>query len=414
MIVIFAGLAYAAGLSMRGRRVILSQVSVVQASPQGGMVQVDGLVGVYSPYRAAYDIRLPDRTLARSSVSHYLGSSIAGPVRRLRLDQGPPTRIRALEVDVGTMSDFVIQGLLPWQTIASQVSLTRATPAATGSPTVYRVQGQLSNRTGEQIDHPALVFGSTVTPLASSLQPGATESFDFQIQVGNPQELHVLLDALAGTASPQGPGRREIARRHSILEGFIGAQLYNSSSSQIPFSGLTLIGWMGTSPLEAQVDGARSQTEATTLIIAPLTVDTGKDGQVLLPRGFSSWQRIAGDREATPRQIYAYQSPPTFRFMLDSPQLPDLRADTKLEKLIVHVYTPTPSLHPPPMVSIKRAGGDEWEALPGLDWGANVIPDPERFVDSLGVLGALDISVETQSISDQPVSIDIEVIGRER
>jgi len=63
LILLFSCVAYVAGFATRGRKVIVSEIAIVRAQPESGMANVDSFVGLYSPARRTYDVRLPDNVL---------------------------------------------------------------------------------------------------------------------------------------------------------------------------------------------------------------------------------------------------------------------------------------------------------------------------------------------------------------
>ena len=406
IILLFTVAAALTGLVTRGRQVVVSQVSIVQTQPYDEMAAVDTLAGLYSPSRRAYDVRLGDHALVRRLSNPYAIRS-PGAGGALKVEQGAPTLLRQVEVDVGAMRDVAVQSMAPWRAIESRLTLRRETPTDSGLPTIYRIEGTLSNMSNSAIRHNALVYGSTVIPI-DDIEPGQTLSVATDVRVDSRKDAHVLLDELVEPARSRGKDQRAAQRRRSTLEAFLMPQLYGPQATQTPLRGLTLVGWPDAGPAQIEVDQIASRLEATTLLVAPLAVSTHSDGEVLLPKGFATWELIDGDTGATPNQLYAYQSPPTFRFTLSSPQAP---AVTVVEKLVLHLTTYSPVMQPPPTVSLKNAGSGEWETISPLSWGQNEIPDPARYVGAMPAGGAVEISVQTHTIAGGAVSIDLEAVG---
>src|SRR5260370_82991 len=65
LVVVFSAGAYFTGYQVRGGQASLHRLAVVQVWPNADQAQVDGLVGVFSPRRTAYDVVFGPGLLAR-------------------------------------------------------------------------------------------------------------------------------------------------------------------------------------------------------------------------------------------------------------------------------------------------------------------------------------------------------------
>jgi hypothetical protein len=203
------------------------------------------------------------------------------------------------------------------------------------------------------------------------------------------------------------------------LNALLTPYAYGATPSRSPLSGLTLLGWPDEAPVHVSVEGVSNQVQSTNLLLVVLPISTGLPGEILLPKGSLPWVLVSGDPGTTPNALYRYQTSPRFRFYLSGPQLPVASRSMVVETLILHMDATGQPVGAPPLVSIKDVTTGQWVQLPPLNWGENEITTPERFVyqgpptaADTGTAGSIEIEVETQSIVDNPISIDLTVIGR--
>src|SRR4029453_1406551 len=99
LILAFAGGAYAIGAALRGSEVIVNEVAIVRGAPGAtdGAAQV--YLGIFSPSRNVYQVRLPGGALLSAPVNGDPG----GSGTTLDVLQGDPSRVRNLAVGFGSL-----------------------------------------------------------------------------------------------------------------------------------------------------------------------------------------------------------------------------------------------------------------------------------------------------------------------
>jgi hypothetical protein len=107
--VVFTGMAYVTGLQMRGTQAIIHRLAMVQTWPDSDDARVSGLVGVWSPRRTRYDIRLGEGFLARPMPTDFGSTDTVG---EQVLEQRTDTEaiLPGVRVDVGGVESFVVDG----------------------------------------------------------------------------------------------------------------------------------------------------------------------------------------------------------------------------------------------------------------------------------------------------------------
>jgi hypothetical protein len=410
IVLFFGSVAYLAGLSLRGRKVVVSQATILRAQPESGMAAIDSYAGLYSPVRDTYDAQLPDGVLVHRTAdySYALGSGIR---EALKVEVGPPTYVRQLEVDVGAMGDFAVHTVQQWPGVEADLTLSRTAGGMLGSPAVYRVEGTLTNHSDTTVRDLALIMNAT-SVLVPDLAPGETQPVAVEFRrKGIPYYVNVA-DALVDTYPNM--GQRERDRRRTILHSVFEPRTFGSAP-MFSAQGLTLIGWLDEGPVTIDVKDVSSSTVETTLLLASLPTSSADDAAALVPRGSMSWELVEGEPGMSPYALYQHQSRPTFRFHLPNPGValsPVGYVD--VDTLILHVDSPNPSFGTPPVTLLRDIDSGEWVPLTGLTWGENEIPDPQRFIGDLGAGGgteSIEIQIATDTIQNNPVSVDFTVLG---
>lgn len=394
LILIFSCVAYVIGFVSRGRQVIVSEITVIRAQPESGVAAIDTFAGLYSPRRKSYAVRLPDNVLVRQPASNYGPSNMPGEA--IKVDQGPPTFLRDFEINVGEMRGAEINDIRAWQGIEVDLVLSQPTP------NTYHIEGTISNTSGTTIQDGALVLNSQVIEIGK-LENGETKHISTDLAQA-PSSTSSLIDSLAGPYAT-GSARRERERRRQTLSNILSPSYYQGGSPSVPsvqLDGLVLFGWLDKSPDALEIDKGSTSVTATTLLIASLPLSTNNEHEVLVPKGFMGWHVIDGEPDATPRELYGYQPPATFRF-----RIPDAQ-NTLVEELFLHVdaLDSTP-YGTPPVVYIKDVTTDQWQSWTNLAWGPNQLAEPQRFIRADG---GIDVRVSPDTI-EAPVSVDLTIKG---
>ena len=393
LILTFSCVATVVGLASRGRKLVVSEISIVRPHLSSRTAVVDTTLGLYSPARRAYDIRLPDGVLVhQADPTQGLGGMRA---EDLIVEQGPPTWLRDVEIDVGEMRHVSLQTIQPWAEIEADLALT-----AQGS--TYRVEGTIANHGDADITGCALLFQSRPVAIPD-LKAGETlpVAINFDVPVPIYQLVNDLVDKTLS-----GVSRQERARRRDILYGVLQ---YGRTSVQ-PFgfgqgpAGLSLLGWMSGSVLPVEVTEAASTTHATSLLFASLPVASGDPDTLLLPPRSSSWEYAGAGAPVSPYELYDGGVSKTFIFRLASGA-----QGRTVDKLFLHIDSLEGfALGNLPDISIQEVASQAWQPIGPLSWGANAIPDPARFVDREAKVA---VRVDTTTI-DVPISVDLSAIFR--
>ncbi len=310
LVLIFAAAAYVTGFSLRGSRVIVHRLAVVQAWSGDDTARVDALVGLWSPRRSGYDVQLEPGYLARQ-VPRALGGGLSA-VSSFNVQQGGAVTLRDLRVDVGSIQPFIIEGY------------TRSAP---------RIEGDLRlEPTGTGVQAIGDIINYSDIPLTNVTLLVAGSA----ISLGDlPANEVITVDSLAaaGSAVPLGGGglvpyppgatsywggqlSTDLTGRSDCYYSFGTGQdqrpcnLVNSILiSEGRGSGAYLVGWAETVPLDTEVLNAVSEQIDLALYIVELRAELegGLAAMSQIPPGLTTWQVLdasSGVYQPTPYGLY--------------------------------------------------------------------------------------------------------------
>ncbi len=407
LVLLFSVGAYLAGYQLRGGQASLHRLSVVQVWPDSPYARVEGVVGLFSPRRAAYDLSFGAGFLARPMpVDAYSGTPTS-----YTSEQADQTFIRSIRLEVGAVEPFVVQGqmLAPSFTSDLVLNVSQSTPTLRGTVTNH------SNLTLTD----AVILGPGGVQRLGELKPGASLTvtlalLDNRASVAPPNDV---LPAL-GNQSPAAAGifyppsnydttiddilgntyyynDREQFRRYSLL-----ASLIDSYAGGVRGSGVYLAGWTEESPLPVEVVGRPFTTLDRSLYLVALTPRLEvSSGKVVIPPGLMQWLALNPTPSSTPTpyDMYLYQGNLYELRFVPTQSVPFQEVDS----LVMHLTSY--GLTGPAAVAVEMWDFTEnvWVALTAPRWGDTKLPQPARFVGPGGEIqtrvsnsGQLQVSVE--------------------
>lgn len=244
LIVAFAVGSYGFGSLLRGSELIINEVAIVRGAPGAtdGTAQI--YLGVFSPSRNTYQIRVPGGALLSSPTS---GDFFGGDGTSATLDvlQGDPARVRDLGVGFGTLRTIRAETAVQVPLIQAELRLEDG-----------RLKGTVTNDSSVTLLKPAVVLGGTVATM-SDLAPGASATVDVKLQPfqqGQPLSDKIVGQVFFGEPGQQGDDSARLYARHTIVDqlsydpnfGFTG---------QLPADGPVILAWSDDSLLPVEIEG---------------------------------------------------------------------------------------------------------------------------------------------------------------
>ncbi|HJP70346.1 MAG TPA: hypothetical protein VJ975_01355 [Candidatus Limnocylindria bacterium] len=268
LVVIFSASSFGIGRSLKGSDVIVNQISLIRSSSDGAAATVETYAGVYSPDRAAYDVRVDaDALMGRVGVAQDPSLVPAGSA--VVVEQGDPARLRGLSVGV-----FGFEGVRAVGVVEHEPALSVTWTTRDGESV-----GTVTNN-GEAALSDVAWISSGGGVMIGDLEPGASEEFAPATSNLNGSSASDQVYGFGGfdATSEQ---QRQIQMRRQVVDALVGYG--NVAPPGFVFGGggrgPFVIGWgTGEGPIPITVDGQEAQRYATTVevVAARPSIGTGE------------------------------------------------------------------------------------------------------------------------------------------
>jgi hypothetical protein len=257
LIVAFAVGAYGIGSLLRGSEIIVNEAAIVRGAPGATEGLAQSYLGVFSPTRGSYQVRVPGGALLSSPVSgDFFGDGTAASLDVL---QGDPSRVRDLGVGFGSLRMIRAES-------AVSVPLVQTALRLDGG----HLKGSVTNASDQTLQAPAVVLGGTVVKLAD-LAPGASQSLDVPlqpVQLGQQLSDKIVGPLFFGDPRQAGEGAARQQARHTIIDqltfdpnwGFTG---------QLPSDGPVFLAWSDRELLPVEIEGQPARHTGNVLWYLP-------------------------------------------------------------------------------------------------------------------------------------------------
>jgi hypothetical protein len=249
IILLFSGYGYFSGFRLRGGRSLLRQITVIQAEMGAPLSNADSFIGVYSPFRADYNLEIDGPVLVESLGSYGVSSE-------LTVTASESTIVQNLRGDIGGMPAIVAHSHTTLPQIMANLSYHR---------TDHRFYGNINNNTGQPITHALLVMSNEVLELGT-LPPGPTEVDG----IATPRYAY---DSLYARDYDRDDPRQAIAlasRDAAVRAMFNFNDYYYAELQPPPTAGLYLAGWQEGSSIEVTLTNTGGDKMSDTLLLVGL------------------------------------------------------------------------------------------------------------------------------------------------
>jgi hypothetical protein len=369
LVVLFTTVTYITGFQFRGTTPTLHRLAVVSARAGAARAQADLLVGLYSPQRRSYDLRVAGRLPLRP-----LSVDPSNTIERITiLTADDATVARDVRVDIAGMRLFSARVNVPAPRIA--VDITR---------NGLRFTGVMRNTGDVTLQQVCLLWGSSAV-LLGDLAPGAEMQIDQTMTAST--YGYDMLDQISGV-QPYGNNSRDAYRRRSLATAALvpSGSPYYSGTVHTPTAHAYLTAWVDGFPGEVTLDGSSTLTSDLTLYViqipkdsertlVPLLDDTDMDWTVVeAPGGSGAGNVDLRNLQLDPGQSVAVEFTP--RVTLNPKQV--VRLDLTIDSYNTGSAAPT--------VSLWDWGASRWVQQEAITWATPLIVEPAaRYVDAGGV-----------------------------
>jgi len=158
LILVFAVGAFGFGSLLRGSDVIVHEVAIVRGAPGTDQAVAQSYLGVFSPSRASFQVRVPGNALLAAPMNGDIFGS--GAASSLDVLQGDPSRIRDLAVGYGSLRTVRAEAQATGPRITTDLRLEN-----------NRIVGTVTNASERTLVGPAVVFGASSSNLPDLAGP---------------------------------------------------------------------------------------------------------------------------------------------------------------------------------------------------------------------------------------------------
>ncbi len=392
LIVGFTVCAYVTGFQIRGGVAIVHHLAAVYV-PEGARTgRVSQLVGLFSPRRTTYDVRVQDALVRQMPGDHYYGGPAAQSLHVT--EEAGGSTMTGLRVDVGGIQPFVAEGYVDVPGVEADLRLVGD---ETGR---LRLEGTLRN--GKMPLEGAVLIVGEYKQRLGNLEPGEVVTASVEVAGARVSEGSVVPLPYSGTQGlPEqvlGPGNywddRNLYRRYRFLEALFvpgGAGAVSNWTSLRP--GVHLMAWAEEVPLLVEVVDRSSSTIETALYVYDLPVaGLGMGARATIPPGLITRQveESTGHVDVWPEGVHMDpEAEVVFRFTI----LPGVTV-RQVDELVLDLRgSSSGGVSHSPMISLWNRETGDWEKL-DAGWG-------QHSVSSAGVYvlpsGAVLLRLETDA-----------------
>ncbi|CAN5642784.1 hypothetical protein BH23CHL6_BH23CHL6_11730 [soil metagenome] len=251
LVAIFAVGSYGMGASLKGSDVIVNEVAIVRAGEgtDRGLGQV--YVGIFSPSRRTFDVRVLERALLTTPATEMQSGQ---PSQPLDILIGETARVRNFEVGFGLLRAFRAESATPAPLIEADLRLTRGS-----------VAGTVTNRSDAVLEHAAVAYAGGVAVLGS-LEPGESAEVDIDTAVFSGVQLSERI--FGATFPTDEAGARTAYTRRAVID-----QISNYSAGIAGTNGgPMLIGWRPGAVLDIELVGEEPNRVGDSLYLVLLSM----------------------------------------------------------------------------------------------------------------------------------------------
>jgi hypothetical protein len=263
LIAVFTAGSFAIGGLLRGTEVIVHEVAIVRGAPGTDAAVAQSYLGVFSPTRGAYQVRVPgDALLSAPMNGDFFGG---GTSATLDVVQGDPSRVRDLAVGVGSI-----------RTIRAEASAAGPNVTADLRLSDGHVKGTVTNHSDRTLESAALVVGSSAVRL-KDIPAGSSVDVDLSVNA-NPFNGIQLSERIFGPQNWDGGSLDEAAQRTLVRRSVIDQLSVDPMTgfpNGIPSDTATLMAWGSEPVVPFEIDGQRLRRVANILYDIPLPYSLG-------------------------------------------------------------------------------------------------------------------------------------------
>jgi hypothetical protein len=184
--------------------VIVNQIAVVRAAQGSGRGIGQAYIGIYSPSRRTFDVRIPGGALLSNPTSQAQVSGIETPLDVVFGDS--TSQLRNFEVGFGVLRGFRAEAPADAPQVDADLTVRQG-----------RLQGTVTNRSDATLENVAVLYSGNAAVLPS-LEPGQSKEIDLDLTT-NPFFGYGLSEVIFGSSFPRDSAQaREVTTRRAVID----------------------------------------------------------------------------------------------------------------------------------------------------------------------------------------------------
>ncbi len=251
LVVVFAVGSYGLGATLKGSDVIVNQITVVRAAQGTGRGIGQAYIGIYSPSRRSFDVRIPGGALLSNPASQSQFGQTEVPLDVLFGESS--SRLRNFEVGFGVLRGFRAEAPADSPEVDASLRLSRG-----------RLTGTVTNRSDTTLENVAVLFsgGAAVLP---TLEAGQTKEIDLDVSSSNPFQGFGLSEMIFGSTFPRDQAQaRTVTTRRAVIDQLFPWDSTGSADSPL------LLAWRKGAVLDVDLVGDEPNRVGEGLFMIPL------------------------------------------------------------------------------------------------------------------------------------------------
>ena len=294
LVVIFSGVSYGIGASMKGSQIIVNQIAIVRSATDGTAASISTYAGVFSPTRATYDLTVRGDALVSALAANNIDPTFGGETFDYTTEQGDPAHLRGLAVSVFGLQAVRAEAVIPY------TPSLRVTWSVIGA----NLEGRATNDGLEPMQDVAVISPNGGV-MIGSLAPGDSKTFRMPLRnlTGSSasQQVYGTTAFDSSTAA-----QRQVSVRSQVIDALVGYSGGFPGKMGGVVAGIDrgpfVIGWHADdAPLEVEIDGQQVQRYAQSVEV--LSGGTGLGpGPVTLSPSELTTEVLATDGDASQPQ----------------------------------------------------------------------------------------------------------------
>jgi hypothetical protein len=246
---VFAAGSFGLGATLKGSDVIVNQITVVRAAQGTGRGIGQAYIGIYSPSRRSFDVRIPGGALLSNPTSQQQTGQVETPLDVVFGETS--SRLRNFEVGFGVLRGFRAEAPADAPQVDSDLHLERGV-----------LLGTVTNRSVQVLENVAVVYSGGAAVLGT-LEPGASKEIELDVK-GSSFINYALSEVIFGTTFPRDAvAARAVQTRRSVID-----QLFpwgTQGAAEAPL----LLAWANEPVLEVDLTGETPNRVGDGLFMIP-------------------------------------------------------------------------------------------------------------------------------------------------